>query len=60
MKKLKINKRILEEIQKIENSAVKDFLINIWSNELSHPIVSEIFRYKEDYSSLLDRLIGDD
>ena len=60
MKKLKINQRILEEIKKLENEETKTFLTNVWSIELSHPVYSEVFRYTDDYSSLLDKIYGSD
>lgn len=57
MQKLKVNQRILDEIRNIENGDVKKFLTAVWSNELSHPVYSEVFRYNEDYSSILDNII---
>ena len=57
---LKINKRIYEELEKVEDLSVKKFLLNIWSIELSHPIISEVFRYTDGYFSIIDRIIEEE
>lgn len=57
---MKINKRILEEIQSVEDLQTKSFLKQVWSIELSHPIFSEVFQYRKDYSAILDNIIGEE